>query len=34
LLSGNDDTCAEIMAAHLSQGAQSIFIKFLIDFAP
>ena len=33
LLSGSDDTCAERMAAHLSQGAQSIFIKFLIDFA-
>jgi len=33
LLAANDDTCAERMAAHLSQGAQSIFIKFLIDFA-
>ena len=33
LLAANDDTCAERMAAHLSQGTQSIFIKFLIDFA-
>ncbi|MDP7557016.1 MAG: CoA-binding protein [Nitrospinaceae bacterium] len=33
LLAGADDTCAEKMAACLSQDAQSVFIKFLLDFA-
>jgi hypothetical protein len=34
LLSGNDDTCAERMAAHLSQGAKSIRNLIKIDCAP
>jgi hypothetical protein len=33
LLTGADDACADKMAACLSQGAQSVFIKFLLDFA-
>jgi len=33
LLAANDDTCADKMATCLAQDAQSIFIKFLLDFA-
>ncbi len=33
LLAGSDDHCAGKMSACLSQGTQSVFIKFLLDFA-
>ena len=33
LLAADDDTCADKMAIYLAQDAQSIFIKFLLDFA-
>jgi hypothetical protein len=33
LLAANDDTCADKMATCLAQDVQSIFIKFLLDFA-
>ena len=33
LLVANDDTCADKMATCLAQDVQSIFIKFLLDFA-
>ncbi|MDG1842726.1 MAG: CoA-binding protein [Nitrospinaceae bacterium] len=33
ILAKVDDSCADKMAACLGQGAQSVFIKFLLDFA-